>query len=86
MPITGRHYTFTVTPNLPDLIIESITGPTEVYQGGDIHFSYVLKDANGANIVPMPFSSVIFGIDRLPTSSDNDWTVIPDNLPGGGFR
>lgn len=77
-------YTFTVTPNLPDLIIESITGPTEVSQGGDLHFSYVLKDANGANIVPAQFSSIIFGIDRQPTSSANDWTVSPDTIPGGG--
>ena len=67
--------TFTVAERpKPDQIIESITGPTTVVQGGDLDFSYVLKDANSENTTNS-FGAILFGIDRQPTSSDYDYIV-----------
>jgi len=76
--------TFTVTERpKPDQIIESITGPATIVQGGDLNFSYVLKDINSENTTNS-FGSIIFGIDRQPTSSSYDYIVGAGTLPAGG--
>jgi hypothetical protein len=79
-----KSVTFTVVAQpRPDQIIESITGPASVAQGADLNFSYVLKDANSANLHDS-FGSIIFAVDRQPTASDNDYSIGAGTLPAGG--
>ena len=76
--------TFTVTAApKPDQIIESITGPSTVVQGGDLNFSYVLKDIAVDNTADS-FGVITFGVDRQPTSSSYDYSVGAGTLPAGG--